>query len=89
MAKTVISKEKPDLSAPVNMEILGKYVRYKRTSIGMTLEDAASLCSLSKQAYNNVEKGSGNIRVQTLFAVLNSLGIKLNILDKEQESAWY
>lgn len=81
MSRKIAITLKPDLSSPLTMERIGQYVRHKRTSLNMTLEDTAGLCGLSKQAYNNVEKGVENIRVETLFKALKSLGIKLKIDD--------
>lgn len=81
MTRRVIATEKPDLNVPLDMNILGRFVRYKRTSLAMTLEDAASLCGLSKQAYSNVEKGVEHIRVDTIFKVATALGVKLTIED--------
>lgn len=79
MAKRVTITEKPDLSLPLDSKLLGQVIRYKRTSLDMTLEDAASLCDLSKQAYNNIEKGVGNVRVETLIKAIHALGIKVTI----------
>ncbi len=86
MAKQITIAEKPDLSTPLDMQTMGEYVRYKRTSNNITLEDAASLCGLSKQAYNNVERGVANIRVDTLLKVFSAFGIKLSIQEEEQEN---
>lgn len=85
MGKQITVSEKPDISGPLDMRTIGEYVRYKRTSNKITLEDAASLSGLSKQAYNNVEKGIENIRIETLLKVCTALGIKLFIQDEKQE----
>jgi hypothetical protein len=44
MAKRVIGTRKPDLNTPVNMQRLGQFVRFRRTSMGMTIENAAGIC---------------------------------------------
>ena len=88
MAKRVVISEKPGLSAATDITVLGQFVRYKRTSLNLTLEDAASLCGLSKQAYNNVEKGLATIRVETLFKVLVALGISLSINEQGNDDDW-
>ncbi|GGD69571.1 helix-turn-helix domain-containing protein [Lacimicrobium alkaliphilum] len=89
MAKKVTIAKKPDLSQPADMRILGQFIRHRRTSLNMTLEDAASLCGLSKQAYSNVERGVNNIRVETLFKALDALGVFLTIQETEQgEDDW-
>lgn len=77
MAKRVVPTEKPDSDIPVNMERLGHFVRFRRTSMGMTIENAASICRVSKQAFSNVEKGLETVKAATIFKVLNCLGVTL------------
>ena len=77
MAKRVIGTKKPDLNTPVNMQRLGQYVRFKRTSMGMTIENAAGICGVSKQAFSNVESGRETVKAVTIFKVLNCLGVTL------------
>ncbi|MBM7074430.1 helix-turn-helix transcriptional regulator [Shewanella sp. 202IG2-18] len=81
MAKRVTLFPKPDPSSSVDAQWLGALIRHKRTSVKMTLEDAAGLCGLSKQAYNNVELGVENSRVESLFKALNGMGIKLSVIE--------
>ncbi len=90
MPRRVIATEKPNLSTPLDMRLLGQWVRFRRTSLDITLEDAAGLCGLSKQAYSNVEKGVENIRADTLFKVLGAMGIKLKIQEETigMDNAW-
>ena len=88
MAKKVCFTEKPDITAAADIKTIAMFVRYKRTSMGITLEDAAALCGLSKQAYNNIEKGVENSRIDTLFKALSALGIKLKIDETEAEDEW-
>ncbi|MFT4925112.1 MAG: transcriptional regulator with XRE-family HTH domain [Phenylobacterium sp.] len=77
MAKRVVSTEKPDCSLPVNMQRLGECVRFRRTSSGITIEDAASICGISKQTFCNVENGLETVRAETIFKVLACFGVKL------------
>ncbi|GAB3025229.1 helix-turn-helix domain-containing protein [Bowmanella dokdonensis] len=89
MAKRVVPAEKPDMTRAVDMAMLGAYIRYKRSLLGITLEDAASLSGVSKQAYSNVETGKANTRADTLFKALEALGIQLQIVDiPEQTDDW-
>lgn len=81
MARRVVATPKPNLSQPSDMALLGAVVRNRRTGLNITLEDAAGLCGVSKQAYNNVELGSENIKVETLFKVLTAFGISLRVTD--------
>ena len=79
MAKRVTLFPKPDPARSIDAQWLGALIRHRRTSAGMTLEDAAGLCGLSKQAYNNIELGVENSRVESLFKALNGMGIKLSV----------
>jgi len=76
--------KKPDASSKLDFTWIGQYVRHKRTSMGMGLVDAATMCGLSKTAYSNVELGK-NSRVDTLFLVLDNLGIRLSVLENNDE----
>ncbi|MCI2282706.1 helix-turn-helix domain-containing protein [Colwellia sp. MSW7] len=89
MAKRIIATKAPNNDLPVNMVRLGEFVRFKRTSLDMTIENAASLCGVSKQALNNIELGMDSVKLVTLFKVLTQLGISLwfenqSALDKKE-----
>ena len=43
----------------------------------MTIENAAGICGVSKQAFSNVESGLETVKAETIFKVLNCLGIAL------------
>lgn len=77
MAKRVIATKAPSTSLPANMKRLGEFVRFKRTSLDLTIENAASLCGVSKQALNNIELGIDSVKLVTLFKVINQLGVSL------------
>jgi len=85
MAKRVIPTKPPNSDLPVNMLRLGEFVRSKRTSLNLTIENAASLCGVSKQALNNIELGSKPVNTETLFKVMNQLGISLWFENKNQQ----
>ena len=94
MAKRVIATKVPNRDLPVNMIRLGEFVRFKRTSLDITIENAASLCGVSKQALNNIELGVDSVKLVTLFKVINQLGISLWFdsqgaeCTKEKEDEW-
>ncbi|MCJ8271703.1 MAG: helix-turn-helix domain-containing protein [Psychrosphaera sp.] len=91
MAKRVIATKLPDLDLPVNMQRLGQYVRARRTSVNITIEDAAAICGVSKQALCNVESGLKTVRADTVFKVLEYFGVKLwfdkNVTDYNGDSS--
>lgn len=93
MSKRIVISEEPDLSLYVRMKGLGALVRFKRTSMDLTIENASSLCRVSKQALSNVEKGLESVKVETLFKVLDGLGIHLSFdqglpATKEVDNEW-
>ena len=94
MAKRVIATKAPNIDLPVNMIRLGEFVRFKRTSLDITIENAASLCGISKQALNNIELGVDSVKLVTLFKVINQLGISLWFesqgaeCNKEKDDEW-
>lgn len=77
MSKRVVITKKPDLNIQVNMKRLGQFIRFRRTSMGMTIETAASICGVSKQAFSNVESGLKTVKAETIFKVLDCLGVTL------------
>jgi len=84
MAKRIVIPPKPDTSSSVSMDTLGQFVKFRRTTLGMTIDEAASLCGVSKQALSNVEKSLESVRMDTVFKIINSLGIKLWIKSSEE-----
>lgn len=79
MAKRIVVPEKPNIDGPLDSELLGKAVRYVRTSVNLTIEDAASLCDVSKQSLSDLEMGKPGCRLSTALKVANGLGVKLHI----------
>ncbi|MBL4910247.1 MAG: helix-turn-helix transcriptional regulator [Alteromonadaceae bacterium] len=77
MAKRVVATKAPNLNIPINVKSLGEFVRHKRTNLGLTIENAAALCCVSKQAFNNIELGLDTVKLVTLFKVTNGLGVDL------------
>jgi len=86
MAKRVIPTKAPNLNLPVNMIRLGELVRSKRTSLDLTIENAASLCGVSKQALSNIELGFESVKMETMFKVIKQLGISLWFENKKKEA---
>ncbi len=83
----IIPTKKPDNNQEIDYKWLGQYIRYKRTSLGMGVVEAAAICGLSKTAYSNVELAK-NSRVDTLFTVMNNLGIRISVKDESDEFTW-
>ena len=88
MAKKVVTAPLPDLEGVLDMKLIGEYIHHQRTSLGMTLVDAAALSNLSKQTYQNIEKGRPTVKVESLLKACKALGIGLSINIRETGDEW-
>ena len=52
-------------------------IKAKRQSLKMTQQEVADLADISLTTYKNIEAPEGNYTKDTLFAVLNVLGVQL------------
>lgn len=88
MAKKVVLTPPPNLAGDLDMVSIGEFVRHQRTKLSMTLVDAAALSNLSKQTYQNIEKGHSTVKVASLLKACNALGVKLHIEPLEITDEW-
>lgn len=79
MAKRVVIPNKPQLDQVMSSKLIGDSVRFVRASMGMTIEDAALLCGISKQSLNDLELGKPGCRMSTVLKVMHLMGIEMNI----------
>lgn len=77
MAKTVKVSEKPNSEIITSMKELGTHIKYQRTKLGLTRENAASMCSINYQTLSNIENGNAQCDVGNVFHVAKMLGITL------------
>lgn len=66
----------PDISNP--KDIAG-FVRARRTQAGLRIDDAAELCGVSVETLSKIETAKAGVNVESLFKVLNGLGIHLRV----------
>ncbi|MBT4962861.1 MAG: helix-turn-helix transcriptional regulator [Francisellaceae bacterium] len=78
MANKILKNETPELGQPLTAELLGRAIRARRTQSGLRLEDTAALCGVAKQTLQNIEKGTGKSKLETILQICKGLGIKLN-----------
>ncbi len=79
MAKRIVVPEKPNIEDVLSSALLGDAIRYVRTSINLSIEDAANISNISKQSFNDLELGKPGCRLSTVLSVTKGLGIKLHI----------
>ena len=60
-----------------NPKDLGKTIRQKRKSDGLTLEEAAAVCGVSYAFLSALENGKETVRLNKVLQVLACLGIEL------------
>ena len=77
MAKRIVVTPEPEQKDRLNAELLGRWVRFVRTSVGLSIEDAAALAGVSKQSFSDLEYGKAGCRIGIMMKILGSLGIEL------------
>lgn len=70
------------------IEKLGKVIRNKRESLGLSQESLAELADLNRNYVGEIERGEVNISFASLEKIAHGLGMKLSelILLYEQEN---
>lgn len=91
MPKVVKSLKTPEAQKTLTHELLGAYVRARRTQLGLTIEDAAAFCSVSKDTLMGLEHGNAKVQLGTALQICSGLGIKLQIEpwdDEDKKNVW-
>jgi HTH-type transcriptional regulator/antitoxin HipB len=61
---------------------IGKIVRIKRKTDGLTLVDAAALCNVGYRFFSNIENGKPTAHIGKILQVLSCLGLEVAILPR-------
>lgn len=69
-----IAKQTQNLSS---IEEAGQRVRAERKKQGLTLNELCDLSGIAYVTLTKIEKGTANIRLESLMSVANALGMKL------------
>ena len=77
MAKSVKVSTKPTTNVILEVKDFGKFIKFKRTSEGLTLEDASALCNINTRTLIRLEKGSEGVRLSTALHVAKMFGVEL------------
>lgn len=85
MAKQVKPTAFPDVSSIENPKILGAFIRAKRTSLALRIEDCAALCGIGINTLSRIENGNDNCTLGATFKVLNGLGFHLSFSDSSNK----
>ncbi|PHR72103.1 MAG: transcriptional regulator [Arcobacter sp.] len=76
MAKKVILSKKPTSNIISDTKIFGDFVKHKRTSLGLSLEETAALCNVNHLTLKKLENGNEGTRLSTALKISKMLGLK-------------
>ncbi|MCX5831211.1 MAG: transcriptional regulator [Deltaproteobacteria bacterium] len=58
---------------------IGRLVRQKRKTDGLTLAEAAALCNVGYRFFSNIENGKPTAQIGKVLQVLTGLGLEIGI----------
>ena len=87
MAKNVKISKKPVDSKIKDARDIGNVIKYKRTSLGLTRQEAADFCNISYVTLQNIENATKEAGISNILKVMTRLGIEIetNIINEESK----
>lgn len=79
MQKTEKTLKSPHMVILSNAAEIGKEIRLRRESLGVTLQQLADLTGIGINTLSRLERGVGGVTLKTLLAVMQTLGLKLRM----------
>ena len=67
--------------------VMAAEVRSRRISLGLTQQDLADMAGVSERFVRFVEQGKPSIQLDSLLAVLDTLGLELRLATRTSHSA--
>jgi y4mF family transcriptional regulator len=77
-----------DMSPKEFTESLGAKVRVRRASLSLSQSDLADLAGVSERFVRFVEQGKTTVQLESLLAVLGTLGLELVVEQAGSQSAY-
>ena len=71
--------EETILDQPSPREVVGRIVKEAREKAGMSQRDLALAADLGQSHIARIEQGRYNLKIDTLMAIVNALGLKVKI----------
>ncbi|MCY1676791.1 helix-turn-helix transcriptional regulator [Pseudarthrobacter sp. SL88] len=68
------------------MDLVATEVRARRTSLRLTQRDLADMAGVSERFVRFVERGKPSVQLDSLLAVLDTLGLELRIADRASQA---
>lgn len=67
----------------MNNQEIGKIIKERRKSLNITQSILASLAGVGLNTLVAIERGNGNPKIQTIMAILDTLGMKIEMTLKD------
>jgi transcriptional regulator with XRE-family HTH domain len=67
----------------MNTERIGKAISARRKTLGIDQKSLAEIAGVSVHALSDIETGKGNPTMQTLGAVVDSLGMEIQLVIRQ------
>lgn len=77
MSKTIKPLPTPVQAGSLNAEILGQFIRARRTQSGMGIHEAAAFCGVAVDTLAKIETARGDVRLSSVLTVCHMFGINL------------
>lgn len=72
-----------DFDKTMNYQEIGKTIRDSRKSFNLTQPTLAALAGVGLNTLVAIERGNGNAKIETILAILDTLGLKISITLKD------
>lgn len=79
MPKTIKPLPTPIQDGSLEAEILGEFIRARRTQAGMGIHEAAAFCGIAVNTLTKIEKAQGDVQLSNVLKVCRMLGITLKV----------
>lgn len=63
----------------MNKENLGKIIKQRRKFLGITQKELSEIVGIGLRSLISIESGKGNPTIETLFSILEALGLTYEI----------
>ncbi|MBD5235754.1 MAG: helix-turn-helix transcriptional regulator [Barnesiella sp.] len=67
----------------MNYQKIGETIKERRKSLNITQPTLASLAGVGLNTLVAIERGNGNAKIHTIFAILDTLGLKIDVTLKD------
>lgn len=79
MPKIIKPLPMPVQGGPLDAELLGRFIRARRTQSGMGMHEAAAFCGVAVDTLSKLETAKGDVKLSSVITVCRMLGITLKV----------